>query len=106
MAKKSSVKGKKVVDTCCSAPIGDYKPRLYLDLEGKDVSQVKGLTVGEEVWCLVKGKVVGLEQRERTDSEGTLKKTGSIQLEGYEVDVLAEEPNEFIKMAETMDEED
>jgi len=104
--KKSKVKGKKVVDSCCALPCGDYKPRLYLDLEGKDVSQVKGLTVGEEVWCLIKGKVVGLEQRERSDSDGEMKKTGSIQLEGYEVDVLAEEPNDFVKMADEMTEGD
>lgn len=87
----------KVVDTCCS-PIGDYKPTLYLDLEGKDVSQIKGLKVGEEGEFVVKGTIVGLEQSERTNEDGKNKTTGSIRLKDYEVDVMGAEPNEFTEL--------
>ena len=93
MAKKT-----KVVDTCC-APVGGYKPRLYLDLQDQDVSKVKGLTIGEEAEFTVKGKVVGLSQRERKEGEKTVK-TGSIDLESYTVGVMGEESNEFKKMAD------
>ena len=95
----AKVKKSKVVDTCC-APTCDYKPRLYLDLEGKDVAQIKGLKVGDEGEFMVRGKIVGLEQRERTDEDGKSKTTGSIQLEEYEVDIMGEELNEFKKIAD------
>lgn len=96
----TKVKGKKTVD-CCAAPcVGDYKPRLYLDLQDKDVAQIKGLTVGEKVQVLVTGTVKGLEQRERQNEDKKQEKTGSIQLEGYAVEVLGDEPNEFKAMAE------
>ena len=101
MAKKG-----KVVGECCAPPsVGEYKPQLYLDLEGQDVSQVKGLTVGEEVMVHVTGKVVGLEQRERknTETDGKAKTTGSIRLEGYRVQVMGEDSNEFKAMAEDED---
>lgn len=102
MASKKT-KGKKVVDTCCPA-VCDFKPRLYLDLEGQDVAQIKGLKVGDEGSFTVTGKIVGLEQRENTDSDGKKKTRGSIQLEGFEVEVLGSEDNEFKKLAE--DDED
>ena|SRR3990167_1679290 len=97
----AKVKKTKVMDTCC-APVCDYKPRLYLDLEGSDVAQIKGLKVGDEGMFHVRGKIVGLEQRERKDegTDGKSKTTGSIQLEGYEVDVMGEEDNEYKKMSE------
>lgn len=98
--KKSKVKGKKVMDSCCAPTcIGDYKPRLYLDLQDKDVAQIKGLTVGQKVQLLVEGTIKGLEQRERQDGDKK-EKTGSIQLEGYEIDVLGDEDNEFKELAD------
>jgi hypothetical protein len=102
--KKSLVKGKVVASECC-APCGvadTYKPRLYLNLQDKDVSQIKGLTVGEEVTVLVTGTVKGLEQRERTsyDEPSKTEKTGEIQLENYRVEVTEDEANEFAKMAD------
>lgn len=95
MAKKT-----KVVSECCG-PAMDYKPRLYLNLEGQDVAQIKGLKVGEEVEIRVTGRVVGLSQRERPDhkTEGKVIKTGDIDLEGYKVQVMGEEENEFIAAA-------
>ena len=89
----------------CPPSVGDYKPRLYLDLEGKDIKQIEGLSVGETAEFLVTGKVVGLEQRERSDSHDgktEIKKTGSISLEGYHVKLLEDEKetNEFKKLAE------
>ena len=88
----------KVIDSCCAVP-GEYKPRLYLDLEGQDVVKIKGLKVGDEGEFVVRGKIVGLEHRNRTDEGGKEKTTGSIQLEGYEVAVMGEEDNEFKEMA-------
>lgn len=97
MAKKT-----KVVDKCCAPVDANYKPRLYLDLQDTQVGVIKGLTIGEEVELMVKGKVVGLTQRERPDYDDSKKtvKTGSIDLEGYEVHVMGEESNEFKKMAD------
>lgn len=80
--------------------VDSYKPRLYFDLEGEDVSQVKGLTVGETASFCVTGKVVGLEQSERTDEKGKMRKTGSIRLENYSVELEEEEDNEFKSMAD------
>lgn len=100
--KKSKVKGTKVVDSCCAPVCSEYKPSLYLDLRDKDVSEVKGLTVGEKVQILVTGKVSGLSQRERADYDDKSKtvKTGSIDLVDYEIEVLADEDNEFKKLAD------
>ena len=98
---------KKAKAEVTAAMVGNYKPRLYLDLEGKDVSQVKGLNVGESIEVLVTGKVVALSQNERSDiDDKKTRKTGSISLEGYRVQVLEEEDNEYTKMAKDMDEED
>lgn len=76
--------------------------RIYIDLEGQDTAQIKGLTVGQKVQILVEGTVKGLSQRERQDYDDPKKtvKTGDIQLENYSVEVLEDEKNEFTKMAE------
>lgn len=93
MASKAAKKTK-VVD-CCSAPCNpDYKPRLYLDLQDQDVSKLKGLSIGEEGTFRVTGKIVGLSQRQRMEGDKEVK-TGSIDLEGFEVEVLGVEDNEF-----------
>jgi|SRR3990172_11167118 len=103
---KKRVKTKANIAAECCAPIcGDYKPRLYLALEKQDVSQVKGLTVGEEIEVVVRGKVVGLEQREREEKDYktekvTVRQTGEIQLEGYRVEVLEDEENVFTQLSE------
>lgn len=97
----AKAKKTKVVDTCC-APVGDYKPRLYLSLHDKQVSAIKGLALGEEVELVVRGKIVALSQRERQDYDDKSKtvKTGDIDLENYTVEVMGEEPNEFTKLAD------
>ena len=86
-----------------SAPVGpsDYKPCLYLDLQDQDVSQVKELNIGDKVEILVTGTVKGLSQRQRQDYDDPKKtvKTGSIDLEGYKIQVLEEEDNVYTKMA-------
>jgi hypothetical protein len=98
----AKTKVKKELAMAPEAP--DYKPTLWLDLEGQDVVQVKELSVGEEVEVVVTGKVVGLEQRERQDSgDKTAKKTGSIRLENYRVRVMGEEDNVFTKMSKEDD---
>lgn len=97
MAKKRKKVDKAVATSLACGP---DKPRLYLDLQGHDVTQIAGLKVGQKVQLLVEGTVKGLSQRERQDYDDAKKtvKTGDIQLEGYEVTVL-EEGNEFEEMA-------
>lgn len=90
------------------AQVGDYKPSLYLDLEGaKQVNQIEGLKLGEKVEILVTGVVRALEQRKsmryRNGKEKEVE-TGHISVEGYSVKVLEEESNVFSKMAD--DDED
>lgn len=94
----------KVMHDCCAPVCADYKPRLYLALEGQDVAQIKNLAVGEEVELLVTGKIVALAQRERTDGDKK-RKTGDIDLEGYRVRVMGEEENPFKKMADEDEDE-
>lgn len=102
-------KTKKVVDSCCAPCASDapYKPRLYLDLDDKSVDKLKGLTIGEEAQIVVTGKVVSLEQRENIrdygPDKGKKKKTGSISIEGYAVEIMADEDNEFKQLIEDDD---
>ena len=87
---------------CCPSAVGSCSPRLYLDLQDQDVKQIVGLNVGDEVELVIKGTVKGLSQRERQDYDDPKKtvKTGSIDLEDYTVEVLEDEKNEFVKMAD------
>lgn len=86
------------------SPVG-YAPKLFLSLEGKDVSQIKELKVGEKVEILVTGVVCGLSQRERPDYDNDKKivKTGDIDLKNYHVKVLGEDDNLYSKMAKEDD---
>ena len=92
---------KNVTGSCCPVPMGECKPRLYLDLQDQDMKQIGGLNVGDEVEILVRGTVKGLSQRERADYDDPKKtvKTGSIDLEGYTVEVMEDEKNEFADLA-------
>ena len=94
-------KSKNIKTECCPPSVGECKPRLYLDLQDQDVKQILGLNVGDEVEILVKGTIKGLSQRERQDYDEPKKtvKTGSIDLEGYTIQVVEDEKNEFTKMA-------
>lgn len=98
---------KKVVKEACCAPVGapEYKPRLYLQLEGQDVAQIKTLKVGEKIELRITGRVVGLSQRERPDYDKKDKviKSGDIDLEGYRVEVMGDEDNEFTEMSKDED---
>lgn len=100
MTTKIKGKAKQVVASCGCAP-DMYEPSLYLDLKDKDVSQIKGLKVGDTVQILVEGKVTGLSQRERPDYEDKKKtvKTGSIDLASYTIEVLGDD-NEYSDLAE------
>ena len=95
---------KKVMKEACCGPTTapNYKPRLYLSLEGQDVAQIKSLKVGEKVELRVTGKVVGLSQRERPDYDDSKKtiKSGDIDLEGYRVEVMGDEENPFAELSE------
>jgi hypothetical protein len=84
---------KKTKSEICCPSITEYKPCLYLDLQDADVGQVKGLSIGEKVELRVTGVVKGLSQRSRQDYDDPKKtvKTGSIDLEGYRVEVLEDE---------------
>ena len=78
------------------------KPSMYVDLQDQDVSQLKDLAVGDKVELRVIGTIKGLSQDSRKSYDDPKKtiKTGSIRLEGYSVEVMEEESNEFSKMAE------
>ena len=99
---KSKVKGKSVVESCCAIP-SPCPASLWIDLEDKQVKELKGLTVGEQGQFLISGKIVSLEQRERSDEKGETKLTGSIRVEEYSVEVLEDEENEFTKLADEND---
>lgn len=78
----------------------EYSPRMYIDLEGKQLSDLKDLTVGQTVQILVEGKVCSIEQR--MGYEGR-KQTGSVALEGYKAEILEDEENEFVNLANDED---
>ena len=92
-AKKTAPKV--VKSECCAPSIGDYKPSLYLDLEGtKQVNQIEGLKLGETVQILVTGTVRALEQRKSMryrDGKEKEVETGHISVEGYNVQVVEDE---------------
>lgn len=94
---------KKAKAEIASAPCGpgEYKPTLYLDFQGKDASQLVGVAVGDEVEIVVRGKVKGVSQRQRTDYDDDKKivKTGTIDLEDYKVQIMEEEKNEFVELS-------
>ena len=93
------VKSKKTkVADVCTPSLCKYKPRLYLDLQDKDVSKIKGLAIGEEGKFVIVGKIVGLSQRERQEGKESVK-TGSIDVEDYTIEVMVENENEFESMA-------
>lgn len=96
----ASKKLKNKVEGATIAP-SEVSKRLYLDFEGKDVSQIKGLAIGERVMVMVEGTIKGLSQRQREDYNDPKKTvtTGSIDLESYTVTVMDDEKNEFTKMA-------
>lgn len=102
MAKKVQ----KVVKEACCAPVapGDYKPSMYIDLEGTDVSEIKGLKLGDKVELLITGTVRGLSQRKSTryrNGKDVEVATGSIDLERHSVEVLEDEKKtEFEELAE------
>lgn len=79
----------------------ESRPCLYVSFEGRDVAQIKGLAIGEEIELLIKGRVRGISQRERPSytEQDKVVKTGDIDLENYRVRVL-EEDNLFDRLAE------
>lgn len=91
----AKVKAKKVVAECCPTSVGNYKPSLYLNLEGAaQVGQIKGLKLGEKVQVLIEGTVRGLEQRKSSryrDGKDVEIDAGHIDLEGYTVRVVEDE---------------
>lgn len=98
---KAKIKSKKTMDCCIpSSP----EQCLYIDLEGKQVAEIKGLEIGEKVQILVEGKIAGLDQRE-SNYDGKSRQTGSIRVTAYEVTILEDEDNPFTKMADDEDED-
>lgn len=96
MAASKKVAAKVVKAECCAPPpIGEYKPSLFLDLEGvKQVSQLEGLKLGEKVQILVTGTVRALEQRKSMryrDGKEKEVESGHISVEGYQVQIVDDE---------------
>ena len=61
MAKKTKVSSKKNA----ISPV-EYSPSMYVDFD--DIAEVKGVSVGDEIRLLVRGKVRGVEQRAMEDN--------------------------------------
>ena len=91
MAKKK-VSSKKS-DTSCT-----YSPSVHLDFS--DVSELEGLTVGDEVRVVIKGKVKAVEQRE--DWDDPKKTRASLSIKDFEATIVTDS-NQF---EELLDEED
>lgn len=62
----------------------DYKPRLYIELEGGDLKLLEKVKTGKTGRFVLVGKVVGTS--ERTNEDG--KKRGTIDIEGYEISAV------------------
>lgn len=73
--------------------ISDYKPTVYIDLEGKELKEIEGLKLGKPITVVLKGKLVGITKR--ADTEGS---RGSVQLEAP--DVRISDGTEFDDMAD------
>lgn len=110
MAKTKRTAAKNVKAEIGCPAISDYKPSLYLDLEGKDVKELGDLKPGEEVQVMVIGTVkrVSQEKRMKWMGDGKSEKevtSGQITIDDYKVVVVEDEKNEFIKMANSDNEE-
>lgn len=75
-----------------------YSPSVHLDFS--DVSELEGLTVGDEVRVVIKGKVKAVEQRE--DWDDPKKTRASLSIKDFEATIVTDS-NQF---EELLDEED
>ena len=75
-----------------------YSPSVHLDF--KDVSELEGLSVGDTVRVVIKGKVKGVEQRE--DWDDPKKTRASLSIKDFEATIVTDS-NQF---EELLDEED
>lgn len=91
---------KKLATACgCSAPEApDYKPRLWIDLDEKNIDILDDITVGKQITVALKGKVIMASKRENENMDEKKKVTGEFQLEGYEVEIITK--NDFEALAE------
>lgn len=71
----------------------EYKPRTYVDLEGKELKGLEDLNVGDKITVVLKGKLVSIEKRE---TEGGTR--GSVSLEDPKVAIRG--GNAFEELAE------
>lgn len=72
-----------------------FVPRVYIDLTKSDISELKGLKIGEKARVIITGKIVELSQR-----EGDAGKTGAIAVENYDVVVRDAPGGEMEELAE------
>lgn len=96
MAKKKV----KVSDAACMPADCSYIPSMYIDFDS--MKEVSGVSVGDKVTVKITGTVKSVEQRER--EEGGKKETSScVSLRDFTAEI-ADDENEFSKLAEDDDE--
>lgn len=71
-----------------------YSPSLYVDFA--DLKEIKGLTVGEEVTVVIKGKVSAITQRDKTEYDPM---RASVTLKDFTAEI-DNEKNVFAELAE------
>jgi hypothetical protein len=73
-------KGKKAEVACCVTP--DYKERVRVCMSATDL---KKLSIGDEIEVMLKGTVVGLEERKHWDDDKKIIREVCIEQEGKNV---------------------
>ena len=83
----------------CVAADCTYSPSVHLDFA--DVTELAGLTVGDEVRVVIKGKVKSVEQRE--DWENPNKTRASLSIKDFDATIVSD-TNQFDDLLDEGDE--
>jgi hypothetical protein len=97
MAKKKKVSSK--AEVC--AMVGDcsYSPTISVDFE--EAEEISGLSVGDTVRVMIRGKVRALDQRE--DYSDPKKILSSISIKDFDAEIITDE-NQFDSLLDDNDE--
>jgi hypothetical protein len=88
-------------DGCC-VPCGYDEGYPIVWIRGSK-EQIDALTVGENAVLILKGKISGLESRQRMNADDEQTTHNEIDFEVHESNVYLEEPNEFADLNEEAD---